>query len=74
LTLDPTAASEAWCHQRGYLCLIQELHRRKVKKGESFGAAYAVGWFDDVASMEKVCDQHKDRTRVRIKGDAFVLE
>ena len=74
LTLGPAAVSEAWCHQRGYVCFIQELHRRKVKAGESFGAAYAVGWFDDVAAMEKVCDQYKGRTRIRIKGDAFVLE
>jgi hypothetical protein len=74
LTLDPAAVSEAWCHQRGYVCFIEELHRRKVKAGESFGAAYAVGWFDDVASMEKVCDQYRGRTRIRIQGDTFVLE
>ena len=49
MTLDPAATSEAWCHQRGYVCFIQELHKRKVKAGETFGAAYVVGWFDDVA-------------------------
>ena len=44
--------SEAWCHQRGYVCFIQELHGRPVKAGETFGAAYLVGWFDDIAAME----------------------
>ena len=64
LTLDPAATSEAWCHQRGYVCFIEELHRKDVKAGESFGAAYAVGWFDDIAAMEKVCDEYKGK-----KGD-----
>ena len=61
LTLDPAAASEAWCHQRGYVCFIEELHQKDVKAGESFGAAYAVGWFDDIAAMEKVCDEYKGK-------------
>jgi hypothetical protein len=74
LTLDPAEVSEAWCHQRGYVCFIEELHQRKVKPGESFGAAYAVGWFDDVAEMEKLCDRYKGRKRIRISGDTFRLE
>ena len=53
MTLDPAAVSEAWCHQRGYICFIEELHRRDVKAGESFGAAYIVGWFDEVKEMER---------------------
>src|SRR5262249_58215129 len=53
ITLDPSAVSEAWCHQRGYVCFIEELGGRKGKAGESFGAAYAVGWVDDVKEMEK---------------------
>ncbi|HEY2784649.1 MAG TPA: hypothetical protein VGJ05_06695 [Fimbriiglobus sp.] len=56
MTLDPAAVSEAWCHQRGYVCFIEELHRRKVKTGESFGAAYVIGWFDDVKEMNEVYD------------------
>src|SRR5213075_713804 len=64
LTLDPAATSEAWCHQRGYICFIEELHKRKVKAGETFGAAYAVGWFDDVADMEKTYDKLKGAKRV----------
>jgi hypothetical protein len=74
LTLDPAAVCEAWCHQRGYVCFIQELHRRKVKAGETFGAAYAVGWFDDVASMEKLCDRLAGKRGIKIEGARFELE
>ena len=48
MTLDPAEVSEAWCHQRGYVCLIEELHRKRVRAGDSFGAAYVVGYFDDI--------------------------
>lgn len=74
LTLDPSAVSEAWCHQRGYVCFIQELHGRKVKVGERFGTAYAVGWFDSIAEMEKVCDRHRGKRGIRLETDRFVLE
>ncbi len=73
MTLDPDAVSEAWCHQRGYVCFIQELNRRKVKAGESFGAAYVVGWFDDIAEMEKVYDRHKGARSIEVGKDGFWL-
>lgn len=74
MTLDPAAVSEAWCHQRGYICFIEELHRRPVKAGESFGAAYAVGWFDTVAEMNAVYDRHKGKSRIVVTKDGFKLE
>jgi hypothetical protein len=74
MTLDPAATSEAWCHQRGYVCMIEELHRRPVKAGESFGAAYAVGWFDGVKEMETVYDALKGKTKIAVGKDAFKLE
>ena len=43
MTLDPADVVEAWCHQRGYVCFIEELHGKAVKAGETFGAAYVVG-------------------------------
>jgi hypothetical protein len=73
MTLDPAAVSEAWCHQRGYVCLIEELHRRKVRAGESFGAAYVVGWFDDVGEMEKVYDRFKGKRAIEVKEGKFRL-
>ena len=74
MTLDPAAVSEAWCHQRGYVSFIQELHRRPVKAGESFGAAYVVGWFDSVEEMNRVYDAHKGRRGIVIDGTSFRLE
>jgi hypothetical protein len=64
MTLDPAAVSEAWCHQRGYVCFIQELHMRPVRAGETFGAAYIVGWFDSLKEMEAVYDRFRGRSRI----------
>jgi hypothetical protein len=74
MTLDPAAVSEAWCHQRGYVCFIQELHGRPVKAGGSFGAAYVVGYFDNIADMEKTYDRYKGARRIVIKDGKFTLE
>jgi len=74
LTLDPSAVSEAWCHQRGYVCFIEELGGRRVKAGESFGAAYAVGWFDDVAAMQAVCDRYRGKRAISLTDHGFRLE
>jgi hypothetical protein len=74
MTLDPAAVSEAWCHQRGYVCFIEELHGKKVKAGETFGAAYIVGWFNDVAEMEKVYDMYKGMKSLTVKDGKVVLE
>ncbi len=74
MTLDPAATAEAWCHQRGYVCLIEELHRRKVKAGETFGAAYVVGWFDSIEQMHATCDRYKGKKRLVVQGDRFLLE
>ena len=59
LTLQPEAVYEAWCHQRGYVCFIQELGGRKVERGKAFGATHLVGWFEDVEQMNAVYDKHK---------------
>jgi hypothetical protein len=74
MTLDPAATSEAWCHQRGYVCFIEELHRKKVKAGETFGAAYVFGWFDDVAEMKKVYDHYKGKSAIVVADGKFRLE
>jgi hypothetical protein len=74
MTLDPAAVSEAWCHERGYVCFIEELGGRKVKAGETFGAAYIVGWFDDVAEMDKVYDRYKGKRSLVVAGERYRLE
>jgi hypothetical protein len=58
MTLDPGVVYEAWCHQRGYVCMIQEFGGRPIKPGESFSAAFIVGFFDSIEEMERVYDEH----------------
>jgi hypothetical protein len=74
MTLAATEVSEAWCHQRGYVCFIEELHGRKVKAGESFGAAYVVGWFDDIKEMEKVFDRYSGARTIEVEQGRFRLK
>ncbi|HWE92563.1 MAG TPA: hypothetical protein VG269_01200 [Tepidisphaeraceae bacterium] len=74
MTLDPAEVSEAWCHQRGYVCFIEELHRKNVKAGEGFGAAYVVGWFDDIPEMQKTYDRYKGAKRILVEGGKLKVE
>lgn len=58
MTLDPSVVYEAWCHQRGYVCMIEEFGGRPIRQGESFSAAFLVGFFDSVGEMERAYDAH----------------
>lgn len=71
MTLDPSEVCEAWCHQRNYVCFIQELHRKRVKAGETFGSAYIVGYFDSIEDMHKVYDRYKGVRSIAIKGKEY---
>jgi hypothetical protein len=64
LTLEPSVVYEAWCSQRpgGIIVMIEEVHGRPVKAGESFSAAHVVGWFDSIEEMHKVYDRYKGHT------------
>ena len=64
MTLDPSAVYEAWCHQRGYVCLIEEIGGRPVRPGDTFGAAYVVGFFDSIEEMEAVYDEHAGKRTI----------
>jgi hypothetical protein len=66
MTLDPTVVSEAWCHQRGYVSMIEEFGGRPIKAGESFSAAFIVGYFDSVDEMHAVYDAHKGHRAVEV--------
>jgi hypothetical protein len=56
MTLDPAVVSEAWCHQRGYVCMIEEIGGRPIKAGQSFSAVFIVGFFDSIEEMQDVYD------------------
>lgn len=57
LCLHPRIVSEAWCHQRGYVCFITELGRLPVNRGDMFSSAYIIGFFDSVTEMEEINDE-----------------
>lgn len=62
MTLDPTIVSEGWCHQRGYVCMIEEFGGRPVPAGGSFSAAFIVGFFDSIDEMRRVYDEQAGHT------------
>jgi hypothetical protein len=73
MTLQPDIVSEAWCHQRGYVCMIEEFGGRPVKAGESFGAAFVVGFFDSIDEMNAVYDQYAGNSGLDVNQDGWKL-
>jgi hypothetical protein len=73
LTLDPGIVYEGWCHQRGYVCMIEEIGGRAVKPGESFGAAFIVGFFDSIEEMEKVYDEFAGNQGLEVSEKGWKL-
>jgi hypothetical protein len=64
LTLEPSVVYEAWCSQRpgGIIVLIEEVHGKPVKAGDSFSAAHVVGYFDSIDGMHQLYDRYKGHT------------
>jgi hypothetical protein len=64
LTLEPSVVYEAWCSQRpgNIIVMIEEIHGKPVKAGQSFSAAHIVGYFDAIEDMHKVCDRYQGHT------------
>ncbi len=73
MTLDPAIPCEAWCHQRDYVCFIQENHGRSVTKGETFGAAYIIGYFDSIDEMNRVYDDYRGVKYIGVDSGRFTL-
>jgi len=73
MTLDPSVVHEAWCHQRGYICMIEEFGGRPIKAGESFSAAFIVGYFDSIEEMNTVYDQYKGHTGLTVDKNSWNL-
>jgi len=42
--------------------MIEEIHGKPVKAGESFSAAHVVGYFDTIEAMHKVNDRYQGHT------------
>ena len=73
MTLDPSVVYDAWCHQRGYVCFIQEFGGRAVRPGESFSAAFIVGFFDSIEEMHEVYDRHAGHTGLEVDDRGWRL-
>jgi len=73
MTLEPPVVHEAWCHQRGYVCMIEEFGGRPIQPGESFSAAFIVGYFDSIDEMNEVYDQYRGHTGLEVSEDGWRL-
>ncbi len=73
MTLEPSVVSETWCHQRGYVCMIEEFGGRPVRPGQSFSAAFIVGYFDTLEEANQVYDAHKGHTALAVTADGWKL-
>ncbi|HVX60921.1 MAG TPA: hypothetical protein VHC19_09975 [Pirellulales bacterium] len=73
MTLNAADVSEAWCHQRGYVCMIEEFGGRPIKAGESFSAAFVIGFFDSIEEMERVYDQYAGHSGLEASADGWKL-
>jgi len=71
MTLRASDVSEAWCHQRGYVCMIQEFGGRPVREGESFSAAFLIGYFDSISEMERVYDRYRGAAAIEVSPDGW---
>jgi hypothetical protein len=74
MTLDPSVVYEAWCHQRGYVCMIEEFGGRPIEPGESFRAAFVVGYFDSIEEMNRVYDEFRGSTNLTVTQQAWRLQ
>ena len=75
LTLEPSVVYEAWCSQRsgGIIVMIEEIHGRPIKAGQSFSAAHVVGYFDTLDQMHAVYDRYKGHTALSVDGSGWRL-
>ena len=73
MTLRPDVVSEAWCHQRGYVCLIEEFGGRPIKAGGTFSAAFVVGYFDSIEEMNTVYDKYAGYTGLEVSAEGWKL-
>lgn len=73
LVLDPEVVHEAWCHQRGYVCMILEFGGRRIRPGESFSVASIIGYFDSLKEMNQVYDEHAGHRRLNVSPTGWEL-
>lgn len=75
LTLEPSVVYEAWASQRpgNIIVMIEEIHGKPIKAGESFSAAHIVGYFDTIEEMHKVYGRFKGHTGLSADASGWRL-
>ena len=75
LTLEPSVVHEAWCSMRpgGIILMIEEVHGKRVKAGETFSAAHVVGYFDNIEEMHQVNHEYKGHTGLTVSPQGWRL-
>jgi len=74
LTLEPSVVYEAWCSQRsGIIVMIEEIHGRPTKAGDSFSTAHIVGYFDSIDAMHALYARHKGHTALAVDKKGWRL-
>jgi len=75
LTLEPSVVYEAWCSQRpgGIIVMIEEIHGKPTRAGQSFSAAHIVGYFDTIDAMHAVYNRYKGHTALSVDGSGWRL-
>ena len=56
------------------IVMIEEVHGKPIRAGQSFSAAYVVGYFDDIPQMHSVYEQHKGHTRLTADASRWRLK
>ena len=53
--------------------MIEEIHGKPTKAGDSFSAAHIVGYFDNIDDMHQTYDRHKGHTAVSVDKSGWRL-
>ena len=53
--------------------MIEKIHGKPVKAGDSFSAAHIVGYFDTIADMHHVYDRYKGYTALTADASGWRL-
>ncbi len=66
---------EAWRSQRpgGIIVMIEEIHGKPVKAGESFNVTHIVSFYDTIDDMHRVYDRYKSHTALSADSSGWRL-
>ena len=56
------------------MIFIHEIGGRPIKAGESFSAAFIVGYFDSIEEMHAVNDRYRGHRALSVDGSGWRLE